>query len=104
MTTAAKKCLLQMSQSDYDQLSQFSGPESFDDISNNDDIDGTNGEDGRSQNRGWGNKVKGVLHHLGRNEIGDCCVSQVTLLIQLKLKLKFSANLLRKQKREDHEG
>ena len=76
MRTPTKKCLLQMSQSDYDQLNQLSGPESFDDVSNNDDIDGTNSEDGRSQNRGWGNKVKGVLHHLGRNEIGDCCVSQ----------------------------
>ena len=71
--------------SDYDQLNQLSGPESFDDVSNNDEIDGANSEDGRSQNRGWGNKVKGVLHHLGRNEIEDCCVSQVTLLIQVEI-------------------
>ena len=83
------------SKSDYDQLNQLSGPESFDDVSNNDEIDGANSEDCRSQNRCWGNKVKGVLHHLERDEIGDCCVSQVTLLIQVEIQRQLASKTKR---------
>ena len=39
-------------------------PESFDDVSNNDHVDSSNGHDGRSKHRGWRNKVKGIFHHL----------------------------------------
>merc|ERR1719295_247973 len=39
-------------------------PECFDDISDNDDVDSSNGHDGRSKHRGWRNKVTGIFHHL----------------------------------------
>ena len=43
---------------------KLGAPESFDDISNDDDVNSCHGHNGGSQHRGWRNKVKGVFHHL----------------------------------------
>merc|ERR1719273_2483439 len=39
-------------------------PESFNDISNDDDVNSSYSHNGRGQHGGWRNKVKGVFHHL----------------------------------------
>ena len=74
-------------------------PESFDDVSNNDHVDSSNGHDGRSKHRGWRNKVKGIFHHLW---IYFKFLASVLILVQY-IDL-FGGKVYEEREKEDHEA